>query len=66
MSDKEAIEMLEALLDPDTYDPKLSKRAEEAVKVAIEALKERAYDPCSECQEFSCDGCSYGYKERSD
>lgn len=59
MSDEEAIEMLEALLDPDTYDPKLSKRAEEAVKVAIEALRERIHNPCSECQEFSCAGCGY-------
>lgn len=59
MSNEEAIEMLEALLDPETYDPKLSKRAEEAVKVAIEALKNNSVtlDPCAECQDFSCDGC---------
>ena len=49
MSNEEAIEMLEALLDPDTYDPKLSKRAEEAVKVAIEALRERTDPRCYIC-----------------
>lgn len=56
MSNEEAIEMLEALLDPDTYDPKLSKRAEEAVKVAIEALRERI-DPCAGCKDYRCNIC---------
>ena len=56
MTDEEAIEMLEALLDPETYDPKLSKRAEEAVKVAIKALEERT-DKCAGCIDHRCHNC---------
>lgn len=41
MSNEEAVWMLEALLDPEPYDPKLSKKAEEAVKLAIEALRRK-------------------------
>jgi len=63
MSNEEAIEMLESLLDPETYDPKLSKRAEEAVKLAIEALKERACDPCSDCSDHDCYRCPNFWKE---
>lgn len=52
MTDGEAIEMLEALLDPDTYDSRLSKRAEEAVKVAIKALEERTDPRCYICPAY--------------
>ena len=61
MGNEEAIEMLEALLDPDTYDTKLSKRAEEAVKVAIKALEEYMNDPCTDCHDndicYICPEC---------